>query len=185
MIYWLLLIIFFRIGLFTVGGGYAMLPLIQQEIETYGWITAAEFIDIIAIAEMTPGAIAVNTATFVGFRTGGVLGSLVATTAIALPSLLIIVSLSYYWERHRNHPVVTSTFAGIRPAVAGLIGAAAVFIGRSALLVPVSPLQTEIALDFRSVLIAVLVFVAVRCYKVDPIYTIVASSLVGLAIFSF
>ena len=111
---------FFKIGLFTIGGGYAMLPLMQEEIARYGWITPAEFIDIIAIAEMTPGAIAVNTATFAGFRTAGIIGAIVATAALALPSLLIIVPLSNFWEVHREHPILKAVFNGIKPAVAGL-----------------------------------------------------------------
>ena len=94
MIYLELLWRFFRIGFFTVGGGYAMLPLMQQEIELNQWITQQEFIDIIAIAEMTPGPISINAATFIGYRVAGVFGSIVTTTAIILPSLLIILALS-------------------------------------------------------------------------------------------
>lgn len=186
MIYLELLLSFFKIGFFTVGGGYAMLPLIQQEIERFGWITAEEFIDIIAIAEMTPGAIAVNTATFVGFRTGGLLGSVVATTAIALPSLMIIVALSKFWERHKDHPLLKAVFSGIKPAVAGLIGGAAVFIARTALLYdPLLAEQEGLPVDPRSLLIALGVFIAVRKFKVDPIRAIVVSAVIGLVIFRF
>ncbi|HHT25615.1 MAG TPA: chromate transporter [Firmicutes bacterium] len=178
---------FFKIGLFTIGGGYAMLPLIQQEMETYGWLTAQQFIDIIAIAEITPGAIAVNTATFVGFRTAGIIGALVATGAIALPSLITIVTLSHFWETHQDHPVVKAVFAGIRPAVGGLIVAAAVTIAKAALLD--DPLIDETfalwGIDLRSLLLAVAVFVAVRRYKADPIKSIMMAGAVGLLLFSF
>jgi chromate transporter len=177
---------FFKIGMFTIGGGYAMLPLMQQEIERYGWITAAEFIDIIAIAEMTPGPIAVNTATFAGFRTTGVLGALVATGALILPSLLIIIPLSNFWEANQEHPVLKAIFSGIKPTVAGLIGAAAIYIAQTALLY--DPLLTKtdgFPVDLRSIAIAVTVFFVVRKFKVDPIKTIIASAIIGLVIFGF
>ena len=106
MIYLELLFKFFRIGLFTIGGGYAMLPLMQHEIEINNWITSQEFVDIIAIAEMTPGPIAINAATFIGYRVGGVLGSVVATTAVVLPSLLIILLLSRILARYQEHAFV-------------------------------------------------------------------------------
>lgn len=92
------------------------------------WITQQEFIDIIAIAEMTPGPISINAATFIGYRVAGVFGSIVTTTAIILPSLLIILALSQVLEKHREHPLTRSIFAGIRPVVAGLILSAAWFI---------------------------------------------------------
>lgn len=175
---------FFKIGLFTIGGGYAMLPLMQEEIARYGWITPAEFIDIIAIAEMTPGAIAVNTATFAGFRTAGIIGAIVATAALALPSLLIIVPLSNFWEVHREHPILKAVFNGIKPAVAGLIGAAAIYIGRTALLYdPLLSKGDGFPVDLRSLIIAAAVFFAVRKFRVDPIKTIIVSGIAGLIVF--
>jgi chromate transporter len=178
---------FFKIGLFTIGGGYAMLPLIQQEMETYGWLTAQQFIDIIAIAEITPGAIAVNTATFVGFQTAGIVGALIATGAIALPSLITIVTLSRFWETHQDHPVVNAVFSGIRPAVAGLIVAAAVTIAKAALLDDTLSAgnYTLFGIDPRSLLLAIAVFIAVRMYKADPIKSIIIAGAVGLVLFSF
>lgn len=185
MIYWQLVVVFFKIGLFTFGGGYAMLPLIQQEISHHQWLSSAEFIDIIAIAEMTPGAIAVNMATFIGFRTGGILGSIVATTAIALPSFIFINSLARFWKTHREHQIVKRVFAGIRPAVVGLIGAAAVYIGQSILVVPAVANSVDAwAIDRPSVLIALGVFVAVRRFKADPIHALLASAVLGLWFFS-
>ena len=186
MTFWNLFYGFFKIGLFTIGGGYAMLPLMQQEISRYGWITAAEFIDIIAIAEMTPGAIAVNAATFAGFRTAGIFGAIVATAALALPSLLIIVPLSNFWEIHQDHPVLKAIFNGIKPAVAGLIGAAAIYIGQTALLYdPLLSQKDGFPIDLRSLIIALAVFVAVRRWNADPIKAIIVSGLVGLIVFGF
>ena len=183
MIYLELLFKFFRIGLFTIGGGYAMLPLMQHEIEVNNWISSQEFVDIIAIAEMTPGPIAVNAATFIGYRVGGVFGSVVATTAIVLPSLLIILSLSRVLAKYREHPVVKSIFAGIRPVVAGLILSAAWFIIAAVIL----PAQLEngvtATVDYASIIIAAAAFFLVAKYKFDPIKVIILAGVVGLVIF--
>ena len=183
MIYLELLIKFFRIGLFTIGGGYAMLPLMQHEIEANNWITSQEFIDIIAIAEMTPGPIAINAATFIGYRTGGVLGSVAATTAIVLPPLPIVVILSRVLAKYRDHPLVNSMFAGIRPVVAGLILSAAWFI-IDAVLIPVQAENGAApAFDLASMIIAAAAFFLVAKYKFDPIKVIVMAGVVGLVIF--
>ena len=125
---------FFKIGLFSFGGGYAMIPLIQHELGAHGWMTAAQFVDIIAVAEMTPGPIAVNAATFVGYRVGGLAGGLCATLGVAMPSLLLILFLSGFFFRYRNHPMQRAIFHCIRPVVTGLIAAAALSIARAALL---------------------------------------------------
>ncbi len=182
-----LALVFFRIGLFTIGGGYAMLPLIQHEIVSHGWLSNAEFIDIVAIAEMTPGAIGINAATFVGFRVAGVLGSLVATGSVALPSLLIIVGLSQFWSKHKEHPITKSIFSGIRPAMVALIAGAAIYIGRTALLYdPLADADlTALPVDPRSAVIAVGAFLAVHRFKKDPIKTIIVSAVLGLLVFSY
>ena len=125
---------FFQIGLFSFGGGYGMIRMIQDELQRHGWLTPAQFIDIIAIAEMTPGPIAVNTATFVGYRVEGLPGALAATVGVALPSMLLIFFVSGFFFRYRNHPLQRSVFRCIRPAVTALIGAATVGVARTALL---------------------------------------------------
>ncbi len=117
--------VFFKIGLFTIGGGLAMLPLIRGEMLACGWMTEAEFLDILAVAEMTPGPMAVNTATFVGYRLGGVAGALTATLALALPSLLTVCLLGALWRRHRKDPASVRILAVARPVIAGLVLAAA------------------------------------------------------------
>ncbi len=182
MIYLTLLFTFFKIGFFTIGGGYAMLPLIQTEIAAYNWITNQEFIDIIAIAEMTPGPIAINAATFIGYRVGGVMGSLIATSGIVLPSLLIILILSKILERYRQHPLMNAIFAGIRPVVAGLIISAAWFIAASVLM-PSNGAANLASLDLVSLAFAFVVFLVVYFFKVDPIKIIIASGVVGFLMF--
>lgn len=125
---------FFRIGLFSFGGGYAMIPLIQSEITQHGWLTAAQFADILAIAEMTPGPIAVNSATYVGYETAGIIGSLCATAGVTMPSLLLVLLVAGIFRKYQNHPLNTMIFYGIRPVVVGLIISAAVFIGKTAMI---------------------------------------------------
>lgn len=169
---------FFKIGLFTIGGGYAMLPLIQQEIIRYGWLSPQEFVDIVGIAEMTPGPIAVNAATFVGFRSAGVWGSLTATAAVVLPSFISVLLVSKVWEHYQNSHVVGSIFAGIRPTVAGLVGGAALTLGSTAL----QAVQPGV-IDIPSVVLAVVVFAAVHFSKADPIKVLIVSAAAGLIIF--
>ncbi len=105
MIFLDLFLSFFKIGLFSFGGGYAMIPLIQKEITRNGWITPSEFVDIIAIAEMTPGPIAVNSATFVGYKTAGLFGGLVATIGVALPSAMLIFLIADFIQKYKTHPL--------------------------------------------------------------------------------
>jgi chromate transporter len=114
--------VFFRIGAFTFGGGYAMIPLIQKEaVEKKKWITDDDILEIIAIAESTPGPIAINSATFVGYRVAGVLGALCGTVGVVLPSFVIILILSYVLREFQEIPVVQYAFTGIRAGVMALI----------------------------------------------------------------
>lgn len=113
---------FFKIGAFTFGGGYAMIPLIQGEIaENKKWITDEEILDIIAIAESTPGPIAINSATFVGYRVGGVLGAFFATLGVVVPSFVIILIVSFFLEQFKENKYVSYAFFGIRAGVLALI----------------------------------------------------------------
>lgn len=120
---------FLKIGAFTFGGGYAMLPLIQSEVERHGWLTQAEVVDFIAVSESTPGPLAINMATFVGIRTGGVLGAVCATLGVVLPSFLIILIVAKFYEKFRKSRAVDGVMYGLRPAVIGLIGAAFLSVG--------------------------------------------------------
>ena len=128
-----LFLTFFKIGLFSFGGGYAMIPLIQNEIERHGWLTASQFYEIIAIAEMTPGPIAVNAATYVGFLNAGILGGLAATAGVTLPSLLLILLLARFFFKFQKQPLNKMIFYGLRPVIVGLVLTAALVIGQSSL----------------------------------------------------
>ncbi len=125
MIYLKLFLSFVQVGLFSIGGGYAAIPLIRdQVVERSGWLTMAEFTDLITIAEMTPGPIAVNSATFVGIRIAGLPGAVVATAGCIFPSCVLVSLLAQIYYRYRGMSTLQSILAGLRPAVVGLIAAA-------------------------------------------------------------
>ena len=127
--YWELMKTFFKVGLFTFGGGLAMLPIIEKEVvEKYKWLEASDMVDVIAIAESTPGAIAVNTATFVGYKVGKLWGAILATLALVAPSLIIITIISFFVEAFLSLKFVEYAFKGIRCAVGLLIALAAIKI---------------------------------------------------------
>ncbi len=124
MMYLKLYLVFFKIGLFSIGGGLATLPFLQEIVRKYGWITSEELLNMIAISESTPGPIGINTATFVGNTTQGLFGGIIATLGIITPSIIIIIIIAHYFSKFSEEHLVQSAFYGIRPAVTGLIGAA-------------------------------------------------------------
>ena len=183
---------FFKIGLFGFGGGYAMLSMIQGEVVTrYGWITPTEFTDIVAISQMTPGPIGINSATYVGYTAivnagyapwMGVLGSATATGAVVLPSFLLMLTISRLLLKHKNHPTVTAIFSGLRPAVVGLLAAAALLLMNSENFGhwETSPLQFTI-----SILLFIAAFLGVKVFKLSPILIILLAGAAGGSIYSF
>lgn len=132
MIYLYLFLSFFKIGLFGFGGGLAILSLIQMEVEQYGWMSQQEFVDIVAVSQVTPGPIGINCATYVGYTVGGFWGSLLATGAIVLPSLIIMLAIckAYFWLSHRfqGNPYFEQTLRMLRFTVIGLIASAALLL---------------------------------------------------------
>jgi chromate transporter len=165
-------ITFFKIGLFSFGGGYAMLPLIQQEVTiTHAWITTTEFIDIVAISQITPGPIAINSATYIGYKTAGILGSALATLGVVTPSIIIMIIIARFFIKLKNNKYVDYAFWGLRPATVGLIAAAAVLV------------SYESFIDFKSVIIFAAAFVASFKYKMDPILLTVIAGAVGYLLY--
>ena len=115
---------FLKIGWFTFGGGYAMLPMIREEVSSHGWLNQSELINFIAVSESTPGPFAVNIATFVGTRTGGIFGGLCATLGVILPSFVIILIVARCYQKFKSNKLVVGAMNGLKPAVVGLIAAA-------------------------------------------------------------
>ena len=166
-----LFITFFKIGLFGFGGGYAMLSLIQHDVvEVHGWISSADFTDIVAISQMTPGPIAFNTATYIGYTaTGGsIWGAAVCTLAVSLPSLIIMLIICKFFFAFRENAYVRMAMQGLKITVIGLIGAAAL-----------SLMNRNNFTDTTSVLIFIAVFLATAKFKIDPILLIVLSGIIG------
>ena len=182
MLYLQLFYTFFKIGLFGFGGGYAMLSMIQGEVVTrYGWLTSQEFTDIVAISQMTPGPIGINSATYVGFTaTGSVWGSIIATLAVVLPSFILMLAISKFFLKYQKHPVVEAVFSGLRPAVVGLLASAALVLMNAENFS--SPKE-----DMYSFIISCLIFlvacIGTRKYKINPILLIVACGIAGLILY--
>ena len=132
MLYLALFISFFKIGLFGFGGGLAILSLIQMEVESHGWMTQQEFVDIVAVSQVTPGPIGINCATYVGYTTAGIWGSVLATFAIVLPSLIIMLSIckAYFWLKNhfQGNPYYEQTLRMLRFTVIGLVASAALLL---------------------------------------------------------
>jgi chromate transporter len=132
----ILLYVFFKVGLFSFGGGYAMLPMIYQEIGSFGFMPASEFSDIVALSQMTPGPIAVNAATYVGFKYAGFWGSVSATVGVCLPSFMLILIIAAFFYRFKESRVVQAVLSGIRPATVGMIATAVLFFAQTSIFNP-------------------------------------------------
>lgn len=179
-IYIKLILTYLKLGLFGFGGGYAMLSLIQQEVvQRHGWITLSEFTDIVAISQMTPGPIGINSATYIGYTiTGGnVLGAAAATAAMVIPPYILMLYASHFVRRHQESPIIKGVFMGLRPVVVGLIASAAL------LLMNKENFGSETVECVKSILICVVTFFFAHFTKVHPILLIIVAGLAGYFIF--
>ena len=168
--YWQILIVFAKIGAFTIGGGMAMIPLIQSEIVGRGWLRDEDFPDIIALSQTAPGLLAVNIAIFTGYKLKGTKGSIVATVASVLPSILIILLIAMLFTGYQDNPAVIRIFKGIRPVVVALIA------------VPMFQMARKSVRTWWSYLVAGAVLVLVGFLKVSPIYILTVVIVVSFAI---
>ena len=179
MIYLKLFWSFIQIGLFSIGGGYAAMPLIQaQAVEQNAWLTLNEFIDLITIAEMTPGPIAVNSATFVGIRIAGIGGAVVATLGCILPSLFIVSLLSYVYTKYKNISVLQSVLKSLRPAVVALIASAGISILLKVIFGGAA--MTLANVNIIGVCLFTAAFFVLRKFKWNPIGVMVLCGAAGL-----
>ena len=182
---------FFKIGLFTIGGGYAMLPMVEREIvDKLGWITQEQLLDYIGVAECTPGPFAVNTATFVGNEMGGVWGGIVATVGVCLPSFIVILVLAALLEKFMEKKPVQGLFYGVRPVVCGLIAASCVSIALG-LVFPELDLtyfgSLSSSFNWMNLLLIGaffgISFVRVRGKTLHPLWILLLSAVVGIVLF--
>ena len=173
MIYLQLFISFFKIGVFAFGGGYAIITLIQHEIITHGWMTQSELTDIIAISQMTPGPIGINSATYVGYvASGNIWGAAIATLAITLPSFLIMISISRFFLVMQKNKHLQYALNGLRPMVIGMIAAAAILL-----------MNPENFIDYKSYIIFGTAFVTSFFLKLHPILVIIGAGILGFILY--
>ena len=185
MIYLELFWSFFQIGLFSIGGGYAAMPLIQnQAVDTHSWLTMTQFADIMTIAEMTPGPIAINSATFVGIQVAGLLGAIVATVGCVFPSCVIVMTLAYVYYRFRGLNMVQGVLAGLRPAVIAMIASAGISLLIMALYGQRTLPDHLASFDVIAAIIFVIGFVILRIWKPNPLWIMAGSGVVGIILYS-
>ena len=172
---------FFKIGLFTFGGGYAMLPLIQAAVEEHGWLSTETLLNFVAVSESTPGPFAVNIATYIGSELAGIAGAACATLGVVLPSFVIILIVARCFRRFRASRIVAGIMTGLKPAVIGLIGSAILTMGRTVLFpggITAAVFLTP-AFLVTAVIFAVMAVLAFK--KVHPILLICLSAALGIA----
>lgn len=166
---WNLYVIFFRIGLFSIGGGYVMLPMLRREmVEDRDWLTDEELVDYYAIGQATPGIIAINTATFVGYKRRGVLGALACTAGMVSPSLIIITAIAVFFSQFQDNPIVQRAFQGIRVAVSVVLS------------FTVASLMKKTVHGLMGIFIAAGAFLAVAVFELSPIPILMCAAVIGI-----
>lgn len=169
MIYLDMWFTFMKIGLFSFGGGYAILAMIRQEVVVkHTWLSAGQFVDIVAISQMTPGPIAINAATFIGYQKAGLLGAVLCTLGVITPSLLIMLIVTVTYLKLKNQPWFKNVFAKLRLLSLGLIAAALIMVFGSAVA------------DYFSIVVFCLSLIATWKYKFNPFYLLLIAAIVGM-----
>lgn len=199
MTFLILFLEFFKIGLFSVGGGLATIPFLQELAGKYDWFDLSLLSNMIAVAESTPGPIGINMATYSGFQAGheyglvgGLFGGFIATMGIVIPAIIVITVISKAYRKFKENPLVENAFYGIRPVVTGMIASAGLLLLQQGLLDGSMPEFVSLGkwisdvwsmVDFKAVVLFAAVLVCVRRFKLHPIFFIVASGVIG-AVFS-
>ncbi|MDO5414433.1 MAG: chromate transporter [Bacillota bacterium] len=184
MIFVYLFSMFFRIGLFGFGGGLAMLPLIFQSVQSFGIMTAEEFSNLVALSQVTPGPMAVNAATYVGFNYAGLPGSIVATLGVCLPAFILMMIVYHFVKKFNDSRIVQGVLGGIRPVTVALIGAAVIFVSETVLAAGplISKKFLEMGIDYFN-LIPICIFavtiVLVGKFKMKPIRVMILMGIAG------
>ena len=176
MLLWKLLSSFIQIGAFSFGGGYAALPLIQhQVVELHNWLSFNEFSDLITISQMTPGPIAINSATFVGLKIDGLLGAIVATLGCIIPSCIIVSLIAYVYLKYKQMSVIQSILKYIRPAVVAMIGV-------SGLLIIQDSFFSKTNVNISSIVIFIVSIILLRVKKLNPIFVMIIAGIMQVMI---
>lgn len=163
---------FFKLGLFSIGGGFAMLSLIQREVtEVNAWVTSSEFIDIVTISEIIPGPVSINSATYIGYKMAGIAGSVVATIAVVMAPVIIMIIITRFFIKFQNNEYLGHAFLGLRPVTVGLIAAAAITIAEGSFI------------DFNAIVICLTAFFASYKLKIDPLRLIIVYGVIGYVLY--
>ena len=167
-IYWTAFKTFFKIGAFTLGGGYAMIPIIEAEVvDKYKWVDKEQFIDLIAVSQSCPGVFAINVSTFIGYKLKGTKGAICTTLGTALPSFLIILAIAMFFSQFEDNKIVAAMFRGIRPAVVALIAAPTFNLAKSA------------HISLTNCWIPIVAALLIWALKVNPVFIIIAAGIGG------
>ncbi|HKL99606.1 MAG TPA: chromate transporter [Mobilitalea sp.] len=184
MIYLKLFLSFFQIGLFSIGGGYAALPLIQEQVvDANQWLTMGEYTDLITISQMTPGPIAINSSTFVGNQIAGIAGAIISTFGCVLPSFLIVLTLAYFYFKYKNITIVQGILGGLRPAVVALIASAGLSILILSLWGEKGFTLKPADINFIAVGLFLVSLFILRKWKMNQITVMLGSGVVGMVIY--
>ena len=182
-IFLLLFLEFFKMGALTFGGGYAMIPFIEETVLRHGWMTTSELVDFIAVSESTPGAFAVNISTYIGSEVGGIIGSLLATLGLVLPPFLIIILIAKVYEKIRENRLVQGAMMGLKATVVGLIAATVLSVGQEIFFSEGINLAVFRSANFYVSLIIFAVALFLLLYKkLNPILIIAGSAVVGIVL---
>lgn len=183
MIFLKMFLSFFQIGLLSFGGGYAALPLIQQQIvDVHGWLTVLEFTDVVTISQMTPGPIALNAASFIGTRLAGPLGAITATFSVVLPSIIIVLTLAWFYYRYRSLRLMQGALSGLRPAVVALIASAGLSILFNVLFGTKTFPSDVGSIKLYALIVFILGFIMIRIRKINPLYMILGCGVITIAL---
>lgn len=199
MTLWQMYLLFVKIGLFTFGGGYAMIPLFQTELVTnWQFMTNAEFANFVALAQVTPGPVGLNAATYIGYQCGlrniggvlgGAFGGLIGTLGVMTPSLVVVTAIAYFMQVFKDNPVVKAILSGIRPATLGLIAAAVVFFAETSVFsTPLSYLWTRgqhFGLCWQGVVIFAATLLLSLKWKISPVWILIGSAIASWLLFQF
>jgi chromate transporter len=180
MIYIKLFSVFFKIGIFSFGGGLSMLLLIEKEIERNKWITSKEFLDIVSISQITPGPISINSATYIGLKVGGILGAVVSTLGVSLPSIIVILILSNLIFKLKENKYKKAFFLAIIPITTAMMLYAAIVISRSTFF---NFTEFPHSFNFKSIIFSALLYILLYRFKFNPTLLVFTSAIIGIFIF--
>ena len=176
--------VFLRIGLFSFGGGYAMLPMMYESVQSFGFISTEEFNNLLAISQVTPGPLGLNLTTYVGYTTAGIPGAFVSSMSLMLPPIIIVLLVAHFHEKYVDNKVIEGIFSGIRPVTIGLLGSAVIFVGSSSLFKAEFSITNIMDYGYEYInIIPLCIFLVVLVlfgkFKINPIIILVLAGTAG------